>query len=309
MKTDDDGREMTMNKQLLIIILNYNDYRLTDTCVKGLRKNEIKSDVLIVDNGSENESYKKLCDRYLLDDTVTVIDSGKNGGYSFGNNAGLKYAERKNYKYYCIMNPDILIKDKKYFDKLTDILEKSEDIAAISGLQVYDGKFGRYFLNYWKLPDKRTGIYNHSFIDYFRKTSPGVLNVKNNIAYADVLSGCCFVIKANVFKEAGYFDENVFLFYEENILSCTLRKMGYREAVRIDTLFYHNHKKTDYNNYKSMLKSKKIQINSRIYFYENYVTKNLYLHFLSKIFSVIDYVISCLLITLMRIKKNAEKTF
>ncbi len=308
MKTDDSGREMTMNKQLLIIILNYNDYSLTDTCVKGLRENEIKSDVLIVDNGSENESYKKLCDRYLLDDTVTVIDSGKNGGYSFGNNAGLKYAERKNYKYYCIMNPDIQIKDKKYFDKLTEVLENTEKIAVISGLQVYDGQFGRYFFNYWKMPDKKTAIYDHSFLDYFIKPSPGVLKVKNNIAYTDVLSGCCFVIKADVFKKAGYFDENVFLFYEENILSCTLRKMGYREAVRIDAVFYHNHKKADYNNYPSMMKSKKIQINSRVYFYQNYVTNNIYLHFLAKVFAVIDYVISCFLIMAMGIKKDAAKT-
>ena len=40
-----------------------------------------------------------------------------------------------------------------------------------------------------------------------------------------MVSGCCFLIDAEVFRKIKYFDENVFLYSEERILSIKLRQI------------------------------------------------------------------------------------
>ena len=64
---------MNLENEISIIILNYFNYKLTTACVDNLLNLELESRIIIVDNNSQNESYKYLKDYYRNTITVDVI--------------------------------------------------------------------------------------------------------------------------------------------------------------------------------------------------------------------------------------------
>ena len=95
-----------------VIVVNYNDVEDTLNYVKKISKYEIINRIIVVDNlSTTNDALKKL--QTLESEKVSVIESDKNGGYSYGNNFGLKYLDKQNekYDYIVISNPDIDIEE------------------------------------------------------------------------------------------------------------------------------------------------------------------------------------------------------
>ncbi len=76
-----------------LVILNYNDFTMTQSLVDSIRDFPEINHVVIVDNNSPNESYEVL--KKCEGGKITVIQSGRNGGYSFGNNVGIKIPHQK----------------------------------------------------------------------------------------------------------------------------------------------------------------------------------------------------------------------
>ena len=71
---------------------------------------------------------------------------------------------------------------------------------------------------------------------------------KGKYSYVEAVSGCFFMIKSEVLKRISYFDENVFLYYEENILGDKLKNIGYDLIVCNDVVIIHDHSVSiDYN--------------------------------------------------------------
>ena len=96
---------------------------------------------------------------------------------------------------------------------------------------------------------------------------------KNEKLEVDCVSGAFFVIKYNVFKQIGYFDENVFLFYEEDILGYKFSKLGYEIYSINDIKFIHYDSRT-IGKIMNMFKKQDILFDSRKYFQKVYNKAN-----------------------------------
>ena len=96
------------NKQVGIIVLNYNCFEETITFVKNIQSQRpsFPLKILIVDNNSSDNSYKEFAERFQNDVDVEFIKTKSNLGYGAGNNRGIKYLKDK-YKldYFIICNP------------------------------------------------------------------------------------------------------------------------------------------------------------------------------------------------------------
>ena len=91
-----------------IIILNYNSKKDTIKYVSEIKDYKVLDTIIVVDNNSSNQNeFEDL--KKLENDKVYVIKSDKNGGYSYGNNFGLRFLEslNQNYDYVVISNPDV----------------------------------------------------------------------------------------------------------------------------------------------------------------------------------------------------------
>ena len=82
---------------------------------------------------------------------------------------------------------------------------------------------------------------------YVRKIFPKLdscYSVKNwdaSITFEGMVSGCCFLISSDVFKQIGLFDDNVFLYAEEYILGKKLQNVNLMACYCPEAIIVHNH--------------------------------------------------------------------
>ncbi len=73
------------------VVLNYINYKETIICVKSILKiNRDDYVVVVIDNNSNNDSISFIKDS-ISSNKVHYIQSEYNGGYSYGNNLGIKF--------------------------------------------------------------------------------------------------------------------------------------------------------------------------------------------------------------------------
>ena len=102
--------------KIAIILLNYNNYEDTFSCVESLQRVRYPNvDIIIVDNKSTNDSLEKLYE--LESENIKIVDSGKNGGFAFGNNMGMKIAREENSDYVLLLNNDTIVTEN-FLDEL-----------------------------------------------------------------------------------------------------------------------------------------------------------------------------------------------
>jgi GT2 family glycosyltransferase len=190
-------RDRYMKKSKLplvcIIIVNWNGGKVIEECISSLVK---KTDygnykILLVDNGSTDESVKKLT---KICPKMEVIKLSKNYGYTVGINAGWKHVlEKYDSDYVCNMNSDIITVQKDWLSIQIKELEKRKKSGISGGKLVFpDGRFQEMVRktrrNYSEMDE---GQYD------FVKEVPAVW-------------GACLIIKKEVIKKIGYLDENFF---------------------------------------------------------------------------------------------------
>ena len=266
------GSEGMDNKiENVAIILNYNDWMLTKKTALLHIANNVFDLVVIVDNNSTDNSYEKLVE--ISSDNIHVIKTNKNGGYSYGNNQGIKYViEKFNARFITIMNPDVVVK-KKSIAKCLNVLKKNQNIGATAPIMKdSDGKISESFawrhldffqecITLFSIPRKlfKVDIGSRYDINDFVKQYHMV----------DVVPGSLIVFNSKALLDAGMFDENVFLFVEERIISKRLHSHNYEIAICNDAYFIHYHSVT-IKKVLSEYKRFKILLDSRYYFVKTY---------------------------------------
>lgn len=255
-----------------VVILNYNT---TDSILEFYKKFKEYKNVehfVIVDNCSTDGKFEKL--KKIENEKIDVINSGKNGGYAYGNNYGAKYLiEKYNVDLICILNPDTYFEDEDML-KIKETFSNSE--YAMLGAKTTDmeGNFSKR--QYWKIPKFKDELFDCFFVTRRIKKKNEVLNIssKEKIVEVPVIPGCFFVIKSDVLKEIGYLDDNTFLYYEENILASKLEKRGYKRGIITDVVVKSDRNNSSTNEISKNGQNLKFTIESKKYYHNNYLNLN-----------------------------------
>ena len=218
------------------IILNYNDKSNTLRLAKELEKYSIISLIVIIDNCSPNpDDFLEI--KKIANEKIHVIQSDQNGGYSYGNNFGINYANQLGYDfdYYLISNPDIVV-TQNVLEEMVCYLGKVENqkVSSVSPVMKYPS--GEIFKKYaWNQVGFKT-----IFLEIFGiKSSLVKPSTDQKVMFFDCLPGSLFLIRREVFTEINYFDDQVFLYYEEDILGVKLKKAGYKQVILTDLSYIH----------------------------------------------------------------------
>lgn len=219
--------------KLGIVILNYKNYQETFNCVDSIKStiNGVSYKIYVVDNCSPNESKEELSKRYSDDDLVELILNDINGGFSAGNNVGLKKAVLDGCENILCTNPDVVFKDGA-IEIMLDCLKNDKDLAVV-GPKVYKADGSIQNANKGVLTPLTFVLRRRAFrfLDWFKlekKYTYYGYGYKKPLFPKGMVSGCCFMIKSSVIHEIGYLDEKVFLYHEEDILGAKLRNHGYK---------------------------------------------------------------------------------
>lgn len=230
--------------ELAIIILNYNSAALTRKCVDQLRGFRENYHIIIVDNASTDNSYSEL-QAYYEHFAIDVIQTGSNGGYSAGNNFGIKYAiEKYAVSYISIMNPDVLITNGEVIPELLSTLKKYAKCAVVGAVAI-DGERNYSQKNSaWNIPTPAQFLLNKSSFCQKRELRTSWKIIEDGLVEVDCVAGSFFIIKTEVLKKIGFLDESLFMYNEEILLGYRLKKIDLSEYLRMDLYYQHNHQST-----------------------------------------------------------------
>ena len=212
-----------MLPQVAIIILNWNGLKDTTECLDSLRSITYPNfRIILVDNHSHNDDADEL--KRSFGDFIDVVENSQNFGFAKGNNIGIKKALPENANFVLLLNNDTVVKPD-FLDKLVETSQKdNSDINApkilIHGTNEISSTGGtvKWFSKF---------IIQHD-------TKPELVKAEQNF-----LTGCCLLIRKEVFEHIGFFDEAYFLYYEDVDLCLRARKAGYTMAVNPESVIWH----------------------------------------------------------------------
>lgn len=219
-----------MKPLVYIIILNWNGWRDTVKCVESVLKATYPNyKILIVDNGSTDDSVKVLSGEFP---DVEIVQTGENLGYTGGNNRGIERAMAEGAEYLFILNNDTFVKDKDFLQPLVEAMEKDEQVGIASGMICdYDPP---HLIQY---AGGYTSFYTgKSYAIGDRMLDKGQFNLPGEVKCA---AGAAMLIRADVLRKAGMFDETLFMFYDELDLSMRVKAAGYKIVHVPQSKIYH----------------------------------------------------------------------
>ena len=262
--------------KIAVIILNYNSARDCKRCVEDLfRQKNVDLEIIIVDNCSKKDDLfevKNFCNENLL----TFIPALENRGYNAGNNIGLRYAVSRGYKYALIANPDMQFPEADYIAKLVAKINEDPEIAICGSNIVGLDRMPQSPC----IPDSRSwvGAWKWMLFPFFKK-----MKIQEYIDncweshYCKKISGCCLLVRLSFISSVGYFDENVFLYCEEAILSKQVEQWNKKMYFLHSSTAIHAHIKSEKGNTHARFRN---WLKSRLYFEKTYNYRGKTSHFL-----------------------------
>ena len=257
-------------RKLVFIIINYNDYKTTKRLLDNIKDYKVIDKIYVVDNHSTDDSYENL--KKLKIKRYEVIETPSNKGFAYALNIGAKKAiDDLGNVDIIFSNSDIIINSNEDLEDLKKTLDKRL-VGLVGPVVVQNGKLNRG----WHLPSPKNEILSNL---------PGIGKRFNKKIYYDdsyykgdsseveVISFCFFLIKSEVLKEINYFDDNTFLYYEENITASKLKRTQYKTLINNNVTIIHDHSVSVDKNI-SYINKYKILKQSQMYFETNYNNAN-----------------------------------
>lgn len=172
---------------------------------------------------------------------LILINSGKNFGFAYGNNIGLKFIQAKNdYEYIYLLNNDTVI-EKNTLTNLVEFkiaLSKNEKIGMLgSKLLYYDkpdliqglgGKYNKFFALASKVGENT-------------QNDNGIVSEPNKI---DFVIGAAMLVSRDFLRDVGLMSEEYFIYFEEIDWATRAKKKGYTVSYCPNSNVYHKEGRT-----------------------------------------------------------------
>lgn len=261
-----------MSLDVSIIIVHTFERQLVRQTLRSLRRSapKVSYEVIVVDNNPAAGMGQTLATEFH---DVVYVPLTKNVGFGSAMNRGMEKAQGR---YILIFNPDIIVRSGS-LEELVRFMDISSDV----------GVCGPQLLN----PD---GTLQHScyrlpslFLPAYRRTPLGkwshgreavedylmMHDAHDETMDVDSLIGAALFCRAEVLKEIGMFDEQFFMYYEDNDLCRRFWQAGHRVVYHPGSVMVHYHRRAsaDGGLFSQLLsKFAWIQIASFIKYYRKY---------------------------------------
>lgn len=274
------------------IIVNYNCWPLVLGLVANL-ESTMKGDdyeIVIVDNASTDESKETLTAMANKRPNLIYIYNDHNYGFGKANNIGVKHASGE---MVVIINPDVKIERTNFGEFIrrgTDgttgafspellYLDGSRQVAGgrfstIATFMLQEIRLG-YHIRKYNLQRHLvwfagiTGICRATVNDYVSNLIP---EGAARCSY-DWISGACMILRRDVFQKVGGFDENFFMYVEDEDLCRRIRALGFEIYVDRRFTIVHLEGGTQTRQGGRLGKAKRSRYFSNLYYQRKYSGK------------------------------------
>lgn len=252
-----------MKVDVSIIIVNYNTKELLHDCLDSIYKQtmDISFEVIISDNGSLDGSVEMLRNDFP---NVILLENKANLGFGKANNRGAEIATGK---YLFLLNSDTILLNNAV-KEFYDYAEKQEKLLLGSFLYDIDQNvtvsYGKFATPLIML--KRIIYVTFPFILNLRlKVKPLIITPEEKDV--DFICGADLFLEKKLFQELKGFDENIFMYCEDEDLCLRALKKNYKCRVITTPKIIHLEGKSS--------KISKVKRNIMLKSYKYYFLKNL----------------------------------
>lgn len=176
----------------------------------------IESEIIVVDNNSTDDSCSVVERQFPK---VKLIRNRENLGFSKANNIGVAQAQGE---YVCILNPDTVVAEDT-FSVLLQYAESKNNLGIL-GCRLIDGtghflpESKRHIPTPWVSFKKIIGFPKAYYFNQLKSTETGQVAI---------LVGAFMLLKREVYRNIGGFDEDYFMYGEDVDISYKALQQGY----------------------------------------------------------------------------------
>ncbi|MBR8828129.1 MAG: glycosyltransferase family 2 protein [Gomphosphaeria aponina SAG 52.96 = DSM 107014] len=216
--------------RLAIIIINYRTPNLVIDCLASLQ-NEVERGqelVIVVDNASGDNSVEKIEEAITANkwnQWVQVFSSAVNGGFSAGNNMGIKAVTADAY---LLLNSDTIVRAGA-LKCLLEAMETHPEAGLISPrLEWLDGKPQISCFRYHSLLSEMIDAAATSLVTKLLKSYDVPIPVSDTPIEPEWTSFACVLIRREVIEQIGLMDEGYFMYYDDVSYCRKARNAGWK---------------------------------------------------------------------------------
>ncbi|MGE5341004.1 MAG: glycosyltransferase family 2 protein [Candidatus Omnitrophota bacterium] len=239
--------------RLTISIVTFNNADVIEKALTSIHHSDLEKGsyrVIVVDNSSTDETVHIVTNKFPQ---VTLIRS-ENVGFGAGHNKAMTTA-RDISDYHLIMNPDIYFESSTLSDLLAFMDHHPEAGLVMPKILYPDHRIqylckelptpfdliGRRFIPGFLKPLFKKRLDHYEFRD---RNYDEIMNVPH-------LSGCFMMVRSDVLRTVGLFDERFFMYLEDVDFSRRIHAR-YKTLYYPGTAVYHHYHKASYKQWKHL---------------------------------------------------------
>ena len=214
---------MEASPKVGIVLLNWNGYEDTATCIESLA--DVQYDnrfVVVVDNGSSDGSGERLADEFP---DCTVLFNEENLGFSGGCNVGIEHCLENGADYVLLLNNDIEV-SPDFLEPLVHTAESHDDVAMVGGV-IYEGRSEEI----WDAGGE---------LNYFTSKHTKYTEPQSTGEYSTEFVTCAMNLLSKEFLSEDRLDEEFFFGVEEIDLSYQASTAGWNLFINPRSEVYHD---------------------------------------------------------------------
>jgi N-acetylglucosaminyl-diphospho-decaprenol L-rhamnosyltransferase len=209
--------------KISVVLVNHNEFERTRNAVASVQQCSPESEIIVVDNGSTDGSVESLRREFP---GVRLVPLPENRGFGAGNNKGAAVALGE---FLFFLNADTLLLEDTP-NLLVRLLESNPTVAACGPKvanedHTFQISFGLdpSLLNEWKVRRIRRRLDRRD--PSVQRRLESRFSTEREV---DWITGAALMIRRDVFKKVGGFDERFFMYFEDADLCRRVRNLGFK---------------------------------------------------------------------------------
>ncbi len=244
-----------------VVVLNYKGADDSITCLRSLAELDWPAqrlELICVDNASGDGSLARIT---AACPHVRVVDSGANLGFAGGCNFGAGLARGE---FVAFINNDAR-PDPRWLAEAVLVLERDRQIGAVASKVLdWDGRAVDFV-------DGSLTWYGMGYKREVEQLDEGAWDTAKDVLFG---TGAAMLVRAEVFRAVGGFDERFFMFFEDVDFGWRLNVLGHRVRYVPTSVVFHKHHAT-ISRYGSYRETYLLERNALLAMYKNYDDESL----------------------------------
>jgi N-acetylglucosaminyl-diphospho-decaprenol L-rhamnosyltransferase len=205
------------------ILLNYFGFCDTVQCVESLLADDGLEQVVVVDNSSNEDERNKLEHALLHRGRIRILGPSRNLGFAGGVNFGLNAVGTAEFDAFLILNNDTLV--------------PAGTVRCLE-TRLNDGDFDFVAPAIYNYPDINQMWSNGNNYNRFTGliSQYPYMSIPGDFYY---LTGCCLLIRSQVFNKIGFFDEGFFMYGEDVEFCFRAGEHGFKYGLVPEARIFH----------------------------------------------------------------------